>query len=155
MNSKSLKNLAVITLAIASSMSAISVFAVDEEAAAGPSLYERMGAMDGINQIVKDTVALHQKNPTISHYFDAVDLDQLVVHVTTFLAAGTGGPANYEDRDMTSTHSAMGLSDADFDSAIADVLAAVKSNVNDDDVVADVAAIRESLRPAVMGTAEP
>lgn len=54
---------------------------------------------------------------------------------------------------MTSTHIEMGLSTADYDSAVADVLTAVKSNVSDDDVAAEVAAILESLRPAVMGTA--
>ena len=88
--------------------------AVAEEAS-GPSLYERLGAWDGIEQIVSDTVANHQKNDAISHYFDDVDIDKLVAHVTAFFAAGTGGPAKYEGRDMTSAHATMGLSDEDFD----------------------------------------
>ena len=153
MNWKTLRIVGVCTLVIASNMITMSAFAGDEEAVAGPTLYERMGSADGLTQIINDTIALHQKNPAISHYFDDVDLEQLAVHVVAFFAAGTGGPANYEGRDMTSTHSEMGLSVADFDSAVADVLTAVKSNVNDDDVVAEVAAILESLRPAVMGTA--
>jgi hemoglobin len=153
MKRKILRNLAFCTLAIASSMITTSAFAGNEEAVTEPTLYERMGSADGLAQIVKDTIALHQKNPAISHYFDDVDLEQLAVHVIAFFAAGTGGPANYEGRDMTSTHSEMGLSVADFDSAVADVLTAVRSNVNDDDVAVEVAAILESLRPAVMGTA--
>ena len=150
---KTLRILGVFTLAIASNIVAMSAGAGDEETVAGPTLYERMGSADGVTRIVKDTIALHQKNQAISHYFEDVDLDQLTTHVVAFFTAGTGGPANYEGRDMTSTHSAMGLSVADFDSAVADVLAAVNSNTNDDDVVAEVAAILESLRPAVMGTA--
>ena len=153
MHWKTLRIVGVCTLAIASNMITMSVLAGDEEAVAGPTLYERMGSSDGITQIVEDLIALHQKNPAISHYFDDVDLDRLATNVVAFLVAGTGGPANYEGRDMTSTHSEMGLSVADFDSAIADVLTAVKPNVNDDNVVAEVAAILESLRPAVMGTA--
>ena len=53
---------------------------------------------------------------------------------------------------MTTTHAAMGLTDADFDSAVADVLNAVEKNGVDAGSKAEVAAILESLRPAVMGT---
>jgi hemoglobin len=74
--------------------------------------------------------------------------------VTAFFAAGTGGPNKYEGRDMTTTHASMGMSDADFDSAVADVLKAVGKNVDDQAVADEVNAILQSLRPAVMGLAE-
>ena len=99
-----------------------------------------------------DTIALHVKNPTISHYFKDTDLDKLHEHVTAFFAAGTGGPAKYEGRDMTSAHAAMGMSDEDFQSAVADVLTAVKMNGLGEQEQADVEAILMSLKPAVMGT---
>ena len=117
------------------------------------SLYDRLGAMDGINSIVSDTIALHLENEKIAHYFDGVDLENLAHHVAAFFAAGTGGPAEYQGRDMTSTHAHMNMSGADFDSAVADVLSAVKGNGVDDESAAEVAAILESLRPAVMGNA--
>ena len=47
---------------------------------------------------------------------------------------------------------ATGMSDADFDSAVADVMTAVSQNGVDEASQAEVAAILESLRPAVMGT---
>ena len=129
------------------------VIAGDDAATEGPTLYERMGSWDGIDQIVSDTLALHVENEDIAHYFDGVDLAQLQAHVTAFFAMGTGGPSKYEGRDMTSTHAAMIMSDADFDSAVADVLTAVRKNVEDETVAEDVNAILQSLRPAVMGTA--
>ena len=119
----------------------------------GASLYERLGGWDSINQIVRDTIALHLENPEIAHYFKDVDHEKLAGHVTAFFAAGTGGPAKYEGRDMTSAHAGMNMSDADFDSAVADVLKAVKKNGIGETEQAEVAAILESLRPAVMGTA--
>lgn len=124
-----------------------------EDAAAAPSLYERLGSTDGIASIVNDTIALHVKNEDIGHFFDGVDLEKLAHHVTAFFAAGTGGPANYQGRDMTAAHADMNMSDADFDSAVADVLKATRANGVDEASVADVAAILESLRPAVMGAA--
>jgi hemoglobin len=132
---------------------AIGLFATGANAEDGEkSLYDRLGAWDGINQIVRDTIANHQNNPAISHYFEGVDTEMLAGHVTAFFAAGTGGPSKYEGRDMTTTHASMGLSNDDFDSAVADVLKAVDKNGIDADSKAEVAAILESLRPAVMGT---
>jgi len=126
-----------------------------EDESAGPSVYERLGEMNGIRRIVTDTVALHHKNPDIAHFFDGVDDEQLIKHVTAFFAAGTGGPANYEGRDMTTTHASMHMSDADFDSAVSDVASAAEANGIDADTIAAVGAILESLRPAVMGTKSP
>jgi hemoglobin len=126
------------------------VFAEDAGATTA-TLYERLGSWEGIEQIVKDTIANHQKNPAISHYFADVDTSQLAGHVTAFFAAGVGGPSKYEGRDMTTAHATMGLSDADFDSAVADVLLALDQNGIGDAEKTEVAAILESLRPAVMG----
>jgi hemoglobin len=124
----------------------------EDAGATTATLYERLGSWDGIQQIVTDTIANHRKNPAISHYFADVDTAQLAGHVTAFFAAGTGGPSKYEGRDMTTTHASMGLSDEDFDSAVADVLLALDQNGIGDAEKAEVASILESLRPAVMGT---
>ena len=85
--------------------------AAAEEEAAAPALYERLGGADGLSQIVRDTIALHHKNPTIAHYFTDVDDDVLAGHVIAFFAAGTGGPVNYQGRDMTTAHASMDMSD--------------------------------------------
>lgn len=128
----------------------------DEEATdAGPTLYERMGSWEGIDQIVADTLALHLENEEIVDILDGIDLDKLHTNVTAFFAMGTGGPNKYEGRDMTSSHAALGLTEADFDAAVSDVLKAVRKNVEDESVAEEVNAILQSLRPAVMGTAAP
>lgn len=131
----------------------LGIQAADEAAAPAATLYERLGGMDGIRSIVRDTIKLHLGNPAIAHYFDGVDTDRLAGHVTAFFAAGSGGPANYQGRDMTSAHAGMGLTTEAFDSAVADVLKAVEANGIGEAEKAEVAAILESLRPAVMGTA--
>ena len=152
MISKALRTLAtgilVAVLALGQTASAGDV-ATDE----GPTLYERMGGWDSVSQIVDDTIAFHLDNPQVAHYFENVDLDKLAGHVTAFFAAGIGGPNKYEGRDMTSAHAHMNMSNADFDSAVADVLKAVDKNGVGAAEKAEVAAILESLRPAVMGTA--
>ena len=147
-----IKLFAVALLAIVAVVTPHGQQALAEDAGATTAtLYERLGSWDGIEQIVMDTIANHRKNPAISQYFADVDTAQLAGHVTAFFAAGTGGPSKYEGRDMTTTHASMGLSDEDFDSAVADVLLALDQNGIGDTEKAEVATILESLRPAVMG----
>lgn len=146
------RRLTVLALTFMASVLSISTFASEDEAA-GPSLYERLGAMEGIARIVDDTIVLHHKNPDITRFFEGADDEQLGHHVTAFFAAGTGGPANYEGRDMTSAHASMEMTDAEYDSAVADVLSAVEANGVDAAAQAEVGAILESLRAAIMGTA--
>ena len=131
------------------------VIAGDDAAAEGPTLYERMGGWDGIDQIVADTLALHQENEEIVDILDGIDLERLHANVTAFFAAGTGGPNKYEGRDMTTAHAPLGLTEADFDAAVSDVLKAVAMNVEDEAVADEGNAILQSLRPAVMGTVSP
>jgi len=131
------------------------VLAGEEATAEGPTLYERMGSWDGIDKIVADTLALHQENEEIVDILDGIDLERLHANVTAFFAAGTGGPNKYEGRDMTTAHAPLGLTEADFDAAVSDVLKAVAMNVEDEAVADEVNAILQSLRPAVMGTVSP
>jgi hemoglobin len=152
MTNKVTRHFAVLTLVLISGFIAVGAYAEHHEAA-GPSLYERLGGEEGLSAIAKDTIALHHENPAIAHYFEGIDDDNLAMHVVAFFAAGTGGPANYEGRDMTSTHASMNMSDADYDTAVVDVLKAVEGNGASAEAKAEVAAILESLRPAVMGTA--
>jgi len=55
------RRLTVLALTFMASVMSISTFASEDEAA-GPSLYERLGSMEGIAQIVDDTIALHHGN---------------------------------------------------------------------------------------------
>jgi len=142
----------IVTILALGMLAAAQPALADDAATGSPTLYERLGSLEGIDRIVGDTIAKHLKNEDIAHYFEGVDLDRLHRHVVAFFAAGTGGPNEYAGRDMTNAHASMGMSDADFDSAVADVLAAVGQNVPDPAVADEVNAILQSLRPAVMGT---
>ncbi len=122
----------------------------EDSVAAAPTLYERLGGWDGIQQIARDTIAMHQRNPAIGHYFTNVDSAQLEAHVTAFFAAGSGGPAQYAGRDMTTAHAGMKITTAHFDIAVSEVMRALDQSRIGDTERAEVAAILESLRPAVM-----
>ena len=60
------------------------------------SLYERLGASEGITRIANDVVDNHFANPLIGTRFASADRDGLKRAATTFFIAGTGGPDVYE-----------------------------------------------------------
>lgn len=91
------------------------------------SLYDRIGGREAIQAVVTDVVARHAVNDTIKHTLEGVDTDHLIGQVTDFLVVATGGEGEYTGRDMASAHAHLGLSNAEFLAAGADVDAAMEA----------------------------
>lgn len=92
------------------------------------SLYERLGASDGITKIAHDVVDNHLNNPAISTRFADADVDKLKKGAATFFIMGTGGPSVYEGKDMLATHKGMNISYAEFMAVLDDALNALEKN---------------------------
>ena len=128
--------------------------ALAQDSAAGPSLYQRLGEMEGIESIVRKTVALHEVNPTIAAYVKHIDQEWLIGSVTAFFAAGTGGPNTYTGTDMMTAHAHLDLTDEEFDAAVGDVLYALEAHHIDEASAAEVDAILQSFRGAVVAAGQ-
>ena len=87
-----------------------------------PSLYDRLGGTDGINEIAGAVVQAHSINPAIKDFFADSDMEKLTRDVADFFNMGSGGPAEYQGRDMPSAHKDMNLNEAHLVAAIDDVL---------------------------------
>ena len=59
--------------------------------------------------------------------FVRTDSEKLAKHVADFVAAGTGGTAQYTGRDMPSSHAPLKLTDKDFLSAGGDIVGSMQS----------------------------
>ena len=114
------------------------------------SLYEHHGGADGIETIADGLLPRHLENPTVTKYFKYLDLAWLRGSVIAFLSAGTGGPANYTGANMVTAHAHLKLTDEEFDSAVADVLASVKASGADQVAFDEVQAILLSFRSQVV-----
>ncbi|MBT8063147.1 MAG: group 1 truncated hemoglobin [Gammaproteobacteria bacterium] len=125
-----------------------------EEPPAGPTLYQRLGETEGIESIVRKTVALHEANPVIAAYVRHIDQEWLVGSVTAFFAAGTGGPNNYAGADMVTAHAHLDLTNEEFDAAVGDVLLALEAHDIDDESYAEVDNILQSFRGAVVSAGQ-
>jgi hemoglobin len=98
-----------------------SVFAADS-----PSLYKRLGGYDALAAVTDDFIGRLASDKSLQKFFAGHSKDSLVrirQLVVDQLCAATGGPCAYIGRDMKSAHQGMGISEADWNTAAAHLVA--------------------------------
>lgn len=93
------------------------------ETSKGRSLYDRLGAKEGITTVVDAFVAKVGADKRINGYFASTDLAKLKMHMVNQLCEATGGPCKYTGRTMKQTHAGMGVTDAAFGALVEDLVA--------------------------------
>ena len=114
------------------------------------SLYNRLGGYDKIHALCQEIVRLHQVNEDFRLMMTYVDGDQLAKHVADFMAAGTGGTAEYTGRDMVTAHKHLQMTNGDFLSAGGDVMQAMKNMGYGQEETDEVICILVSMKDAVI-----
>ena len=119
MHPKSFRQLLSIPL-----LSAVLVAAGCASTAAKPetSLYQRLGGLEAITAVVDDFVANVADDSRINARFANTDIPRLKRLLVEQICAGTGGPCTYTGRDMKTTHAGMGITDAEFDALVEDLV---------------------------------
>ena len=105
------------------------------------SLYERLGGEQGIQAIVDDFVARALADPRVNWQRNGVNtggfagigghsiqwqptpenVSKLKQHFAQFLAVATGGPTQYQGREITTVHKGMQITNAEFDATVGDL----------------------------------
>ena len=91
------------------------------------SLYERLGGKDAIGAVVDEFVGHVAADKRINSFFakTAADPDRLKafkVNLVNQICEASGGPCKYAGKDMKSAHMGMGVSGADFDALVEDLV---------------------------------
>ena len=94
-------------------------------AAAGPSLYQRLGGRPAIAAVVADFVTRVTTDARISAFFRGVDRDTLAAGLTDQICEVAGGPCRYTGRSMRAVHADLGIGNADFDALVSDLVASL------------------------------
>lgn len=119
------------------------------------SLFERLGGTQGIASIVDDVVDAHMNNPAIQVRFlpykeQPERMAVIRQHTIEFFSAGSGGNIEYTGKDMTSAHTGMNISPAEYMYVIDDVLQVLTRHNIDEESKKDVLAILWSLKGMIM-----
>ncbi|HEV8255671.1 MAG TPA: group 1 truncated hemoglobin [Casimicrobiaceae bacterium] len=86
------------------------------------SLYDRLGGKDALTAVVDDFVGNVAADKRINGFFAKADIPRLKRNLVDQICQGTGGPCVYTGKDMKTAHKGMGISDADFNALVEDLV---------------------------------
>lgn len=89
------------------------------------SLYERLGGEAGIAAITEGLLVRSAEDPRIREDFAEADIVNLYERLVEHLCALTGGPCTYGGRDMKAAHVGLGLTEADFNALVENLVDAM------------------------------
>ena len=127
-------------------------------AAAGATLWSRLGGEPAVRAVVHDFVGRGAANPKVN--FTRVghpnewkptpqDLTKLEQRLVEFISENTGGPLKYKGKDMVTVHTGMQISNAEFDALAADLGASLDKfkvpKKEKDELIAVVASTRGQI----------
>lgn len=115
------------------------------------SLYERLGSVNGITQLVDDAMDAHLNNPIVKTRFENIkDFAHVKDMACQFFCAGAGGPETYTGKDMLSAHKGMNISEQEYLAVTDDIVGAMVKHKLSEDTKKDVIAILYSLKDAII-----
>ena len=82
------------------------------------SIYEQLGEEVGIRKAVDEFYERLLADPQVAHYFEGANLPRLRIHQTQLLSQVTGGPIQYEGRDLATAHARLSITGPDFDRVV-------------------------------------
>ena len=134
------------------------------------ALFDRLGGEQGLTKIVDDFMPRLLQDPRVNWQRNGVkhhsfslkgsetvswsgtpdNVAVLKKHLVQFLALATGGPAQYEGKEIKATHANMQISNPEFDAAIGDIKASLDKLQIPNKEQKELLAIIESTRPLIV-----
>ena len=114
------------------------------------TLYEALGAENGIRAAVDDFYARVTADPDLTGYFDGVDMPTLRRHQTNMLITATGGPTRYAGRDMAAAHAGLNITDQAFDKVVGHLGETLAGAGATDETIRAVVAALAPLRHSIV-----
>lgn len=118
------------------------------------SLFERLGGQEAVNTAVDIFYRKMLTDDRVSHFFDAIDMEQQILKQKGFLTMVFGGPNHYNGKSMREGHAhllKLGLNDSHVDIVINHLGDTLKELGATPDDIEKVAAIANSVRDDVLG----
>jgi hemoglobin len=122
---------------------------------AKPSHFDRVGGAPAIRATVDRLYELILADPSLSGYFDDVDMAKQKGHMAALLTTVLGGPDRYAGRDLGVAHQGLGITTAQYQ-AVAGYLVQTLEELNvPQDIIADAGAVVTQVAPTIIEDPEP
>lgn len=89
---------------------------------AAGNLYERLGGKEAIAAVVNDFVDKVGQDPRVRHLPAPERVAPLKVSLADLVCQASGGPCIYRGKEMKAAHAGMGISNAEFDAVVDDLV---------------------------------
>lgn len=86
------------------------------------SLYERLAAKPATVAVVDDFIGSVAADARINGRFAGANIPRLKASLVDQVCEAAGGPCTYRGPDMRSAHAGMGITDAEFDALVEDLV---------------------------------
>jgi hemoglobin len=87
------------------------------------SLYDRLGGKPAITAVVDDFAARVAADRRINRFFANSDIPSFKAKLVDQICEASSGPCKYTGKDMKTAHAGMGVTNADFDALVEDLVA--------------------------------
>jgi hemoglobin len=115
----------VVDLALAALLASLLAGCASTGATPNATLYERLGGQEGIETITEAMLVRSADDPRIRDDFAEADIVHLHARLSEHLCSLTGGPCTYGGRDMKAAHGGLGLTEADFNALVENLVDAM------------------------------
>jgi hemoglobin len=119
----------------------------------GTSLYDRLGGAAAVDAAVDIFYRKVLADPSLSRFFEAVDMNEQRAKQKAFLTMAFGGPNAYNGKDLRRAHKPLvdkGMSDSHFDAVAGHLQSTLKQLGVPEALSAEVLAVAGSTRNDVL-----
>jgi hemoglobin len=92
------------------------------------TLYERLGGQPAIEQVVGDFITIVVADDRINAFFQNADANNLKKQLVDQICKASGGPCDYQGKDMRTAHTGMGIKEEHFNALVEDLGKALDQN---------------------------
>lgn len=114
------------------------------------SIYEKIGGAPSVSLAVDDFYDRVTSDPSLSPFFEGVDLARLKGHQRAFIAAAIGGPEPYSGRAMAEAHSGMGITSEAFTRVVQHLVATLTALGVDEETISTIGAALAPLEAQIV-----
>lgn len=114
------------------------------------SLFEQLGGQPALDKANEILFARCLSDPELVDYFEATQIDRVMLHIKYVLIAALGGPNNYTGRPVRSVHQKHKVQDRHFDLLIYHVRGTLDELGVDQKLNQSVVNVVESVRNEVL-----
>jgi hemoglobin len=104
-----------------------------------------------ITAVVDDFVGNVAADNRINKFFAKTDIPRLKRLLVEQICAGTGGPCTYTGRDMKSAHAGMGITDAQFNALVEDLVKSLDKFKVPEKEKGELLGILGPMKPSIVG----